>query len=114
VFSSRAVEEGWVSAPFSRAVVSELAAGSAETQEVRAFKAKASNIIQEYFLSDDIGEVITSLEDLAAPDYHAAFVKRLITLAMDRFVPYHHFARMVSCILIKLPFACPMVAKPLC
>lgn len=82
----RAVEEGWVSAPFSRAVVTELTAGSNESQEARAFKAKASNIIQEYFLSDDIGEVITSLEDLAAPDYHAAFVKRLITLAMDRFV----------------------------
>jgi len=87
VFCCRAVEEGWVSAPFSRAVVSELAVGSVESQEIRAFKAKASNIIQEYFLSDDIAEVITSLEDLAAPDYHAAFVKRLITLAMDRFVP---------------------------
>ena len=68
-------------------MVSELAAGSAESQEARAFKAKATNIIQEYFLSDDISEVITSLEDLAAPDYHAVFVKRLITLAMDRFVP---------------------------
>jgi hypothetical protein len=68
-------------------VVLELAAGSAESQEARAFKAQATNIIQEYFLSDDISEVITSLEDLAAPDYHAVFVKRLITLAMDRFVP---------------------------
>ncbi|XP_024376076.1 MA3 DOMAIN-CONTAINING TRANSLATION REGULATORY FACTOR 4 [Physcomitrium patens] len=84
LFTTKAVEEGWVSAPFSRAVVSELAMGSAESQESRTFKAKASNIIQEYFLSDDIGEVIISLEDLAAPDYHAAFVKRLITLAMDR------------------------------
>ena len=81
----RAVEEGWVSAPFSRAVTSELAT-SVESQEARAFKAKATTIIQEYFLSDDISEVIRSLEDLAAPDYHAAFVKKLITMAMDRFV----------------------------
>lgn len=81
---ARAVDEGWVSAPFSRAVTSELAA-SVETKEARIFKLKATTIIQEYFLSDDIGEVILSLEDLAAPDYHATFVKRLITLAMDRF-----------------------------
>lgn len=83
VFTTRAVDEGWVSAPFSRAVTSELAA-SVETKEARIFKLKATTIIQEYFLSDDIGEVILSLEDLAAPDYHATFVKRLITLAMDR------------------------------
>lgn len=103
---SRAVEEGWVSAPFSRAVVSELAMGSAESQESRTFKAKASNIIQEYFLSDDIGEVIISLEDLAAPDYHAAFVKRLITLAMDRFVYLiSFFAVIILRYLIKLLFA---------
>lgn len=74
-----------MSAPFSRAVSSELAS-STESQESRNFKLRATTIIQEYFLSDDIGEVIRSLEDLAAPDYHAAFVKRLITLAMDRFV----------------------------
>ncbi|XP_024399349.1 MA3 DOMAIN-CONTAINING TRANSLATION REGULATORY FACTOR 3 [Physcomitrium patens] len=83
-FTSKAVEEGWVSAPFSRAVVSELGAGTVGIQEARAFKANATNIIQEYFLSSDISEVITSLEDLAAPDYHAAFVKRLILLALDR------------------------------
>lgn len=87
VVCRRAVEEGWVSAPFSRAVVSELGAGTVGIQEARAFKANATNIIQEYFLSSDISEVITSLEDLAAPDYHAAFVKRLILLALDRYVP---------------------------
>jgi len=41
-------------------------------------------IIQEYFLSNDICEVTRSLEDLATPDFNAIFVKRLITLAMDR------------------------------
>lgn len=52
--------------------------------EVTKFKQKASIIIQEYFLADDVGEVIRSLEDLAAPSLNAIFVKKLITSAMDR------------------------------
>lgn len=51
-------------------------------------------------MSDDISEVIRSLEDLAAPDYHAAFVKKLITMAMDRFVL--HFWIYLVCIPDKL------------
>jgi programmed cell death protein 4 len=96
------VDEGWVSAPFSRAVTSELAA-SVETKEARIFKLKATTIIQEYFLSDDIGEVILSLEDLAAPDYHATFVKRLITLAMDRFASATHKCPAISFPLFFFP-----------
>jgi hypothetical protein len=50
------------------------------------FNLKATSIIQEYFLSDGIGKVIWSFQVLAAPDYHTAFVKRFITLAMDQLV----------------------------
>ncbi len=32
------------------------------------FKLKATSIIQDYFLSDDIGKVIWSFQVLAAPD----------------------------------------------
>ena len=41
-------------------------------------------IIHEYFLSDDILELIHNLEDLAALEYNPLFLKKLITLAMDR------------------------------
>jgi len=41
-------------------------------------------IIHEYFLSDDIPELIQSLVDLGVPEYNPIFLKKLITLAMDR------------------------------
>ncbi|KAG6543294.1 hypothetical protein Mapa_015208 [Marchantia paleacea] len=52
--------------------------------DVVTFKRNATTIIQEYFLSDDIAEVIRSLEDLGQPDLYPVFLKRLFTLAMDR------------------------------
>ncbi len=55
-------------------------------QETRTLKQKARTIIQEFFLSGDIGEVVRSLQDLGAPDFLATFLKILVTLAMDRYV----------------------------
>ncbi|KAJ7532356.1 hypothetical protein O6H91_13G000400 [Diphasiastrum complanatum] len=82
--SSKATKDGWLTAaPFERNLSSGFL-GLDDPDEVRKFKSQATTIIQEYFLSDDIAEVIRSLEDLAAPDYHDIFVKKLIMLAMDR------------------------------
>lgn len=39
---------------------------------------------QEYFSSDDIGEVTRSLDELGHLELHYIFIKQLITLAMDR------------------------------
>ncbi|KAJ3675478.1 hypothetical protein LUZ60_004520 [Juncus effusus] len=51
---------------------------------LKRYKDEISNIIQEYFLSDDIPELIRSLEELNAPQYKPFFIKKLITLALDR------------------------------
>ncbi|KAH9310627.1 hypothetical protein KI387_025662 [Taxus chinensis] len=79
----KATTEGWLSPESVRSIPSQQN-GTAEDDNVRLFKERAGTIIQEYFLSDDILEVVRSLEDLAAPDFNALFVKKLITLAMDR------------------------------
>ncbi|KAI3934157.1 hypothetical protein MKW92_043149 [Papaver armeniacum] len=54
------------------------------TEKVRHFKEEAITIIHENFHSDDIPELIHSLEELAAPEFYPVFLKKLITLAMDR------------------------------
>lgn len=56
----------------------------AGSDQVTLFKQKTTAIIQEYFLSDDVGEVIRSLEDLSSPHLNAVFVKKVVMLAMDR------------------------------
>lgn len=48
------------------------------------YKKDTVTIIQEYFLSDDIPELIRSLENLGSLKYNLVFLKKLITLAMDR------------------------------
>ncbi|OAY71367.1 hypothetical protein ACMD2_22788, partial [Ananas comosus] len=50
----------------------------------RKYKEEIVTIIHEYFLSDDIPELIRSLQDLSLPQYNPVFIKKLITLAMDR------------------------------
>ncbi|KAH7298781.1 hypothetical protein KP509_25G058900 [Ceratopteris richardii] len=57
---------------------------NAKANLLALFKQKATDIIQEYFLSDDVGEVIRSLEELSSPHLNAVFVKKVVTLAMDR------------------------------
>ena len=52
--------------------------------KVRRFKEECVTIIHEYFLSDDIPELIQSLVDLGVPEYNPIFLKKLITLAMDK------------------------------
>ncbi|KAL1203971.1 MA3 DOMAIN-CONTAINING TRANSLATION REGULATORY FACTOR 1 [Cardamine amara subsp. amara] len=55
-----------------------------EDEKLRQYKKDTVNIIQEYFLSDDIPELVRSLQDLGKPEYNPVFLKRLITLALDR------------------------------
>lgn len=84
---SEAASDGWLCASSLRPlplqpgkqVVGDLAA--------KAFKLKAQSIIQEYFLSGDILEVSHCLESESCSSLaglNALFVKKLITLAMDR------------------------------
>ena len=79
----KAISEGWLDASFLKPS-SEDGDIVVEDEKVRKYKKEVVTIIHEYFLSDDIPELIRSLEDLGAPEYNPIFLKKLITLAMDR------------------------------
>ncbi|KAK4799691.1 hypothetical protein SAY86_025056 [Trapa natans] len=79
----KAISEGWLDAAFAKAsnvggVV------QVEDRKLRCYKEEVVTIIHEYFFSDDIPELIRSLKDLGAPHFNPVFLKKLITLAMDR------------------------------
>ncbi|KAK4264463.1 hypothetical protein QN277_025635 [Acacia crassicarpa] len=79
----RAISEGWLDASFLKPS-GEDGDVPVEDEKVRNYKKEAVTIIHEYFLSDDIPELIRSLEDLGEPEFNPIFLKKLITLAMDR------------------------------
>ncbi|KAG9447119.1 hypothetical protein H6P81_013247 [Aristolochia fimbriata] len=83
---SKAASEGWLCAsqlkPFSPKPRKE-----AEEDATKIFKTHITSSIKEYFLIGDILEMVSSLEsenDGDSPELNAIFIKRLITLAMDR------------------------------
>lgn len=80
----KAIDEGWLDASFLKSSGTDGELRDSEGEKVRRFKEEAVTIIHEYFLSDDIPELIRSLEDLAALEFNPVFLKKLITLAMDR------------------------------
>ncbi|ERN03808.1 programmed cell death protein 4 [Amborella trichopoda] len=82
---SKAASEGWLCASLLKSL-SPRPNGFLEEGDARAFKSKANLIIQEYFLSGDVAEVAERLEseNLLSPCFKVIFVKRLISLAMDR------------------------------
>ncbi|KAJ4839996.1 Peptide chain release factor 1, mitochondrial, partial [Turnera subulata] len=79
----KAISEGWLDASFLKSS-SEDGLAPVEDEKLRRYKEEAVTIIHEYFLSDDIPELIQSLEDLGMPEFNPVFLKKLITLAMDR------------------------------
>ncbi|KAL5748250.1 hypothetical protein ACOSP7_025283 [Xanthoceras sorbifolium] len=78
-----AISEGWLDASFVKSSADD-GKVQKEDEKVRRYKEEVVTIIHEYFLSDDIPELIRSLEDLGAPEFNPIFLKKLITLAMDR------------------------------
>ncbi|KAM7471479.1 hypothetical protein LguiA_009662 [Lonicera macranthoides] len=79
-----AISEGWLDASFLKPSVEDGEVQGKDDEKMRRYKEEVVTIIHEYFLSDDIPELIRSLEDLGAPEYNPIFLKKLITLAMDR------------------------------
>ncbi|KAG2576416.1 hypothetical protein PVAP13_6NG020900 [Panicum virgatum] len=80
---SKAISEGWLDSSYVRSGAN----GSVEDDEhekLARYKREAVSIIHEYFLSDDTTEVIRSLKELGYPEYNPIFVKKLITIALDR------------------------------
>ncbi|XP_072971390.1 MA3 DOMAIN-CONTAINING TRANSLATION REGULATORY FACTOR 1-like [Typha angustifolia] len=80
----KAVSDGWLDPSFLNSSGVNGDSRDEDYEKLRRYKEEAVTIIHEYFLSDDIPELIRSLEDLAAPQYNPVFIKKLITLAMDR------------------------------
>ncbi|XP_057775902.1 LOW QUALITY PROTEIN: MA3 DOMAIN-CONTAINING TRANSLATION REGULATORY FACTOR 2-like [Salvia miltiorrhiza] len=84
---SKAASEGWLSASSLRSLSLHPGRQVVEDSILKAFKKKSESIIREYFLSGDISEVICCLEfenSSGVAELNAAFVKKLITLAMER------------------------------
>ncbi|KAG6383026.1 hypothetical protein SASPL_157241 [Salvia splendens] len=80
----RAISEGWLDASFVKSSADEGVGPDENDEKLRRYKKEVVSIIHEYFHSDDIPELIRSLEDLGMPEYNPVFLKKLITLAMDR------------------------------
>ncbi|XP_022772383.1 uncharacterized protein LOC111315025 [Durio zibethinus] len=49
-----------------------------------AYKKKATIIVEEYFVTDDVVSATNELRELAMPSYNYYFVKKLVSMAMDR------------------------------
>lgn len=58
--------------------------GGKSKDAIESYKERAEEIILEYFSSSDIEEAWVSVEKLDSPMFEHFFVKRLVTLAMDR------------------------------
>uniref|UniRef100_A0A7N0RFD0 MI domain-containing protein n=1 Tax=Kalanchoe fedtschenkoi TaxID=63787 RepID=A0A7N0RFD0_KALFE len=48
------------------------------------YKKSVVSVIEEYFRNDDIGAAASDLRELGSSEYHPYFVKKLISMAMDR------------------------------
>lgn len=83
-FVPRGISEGWLDATFSIDTADYGEYPKHDEEKLKRYKEEIVTIIHEYFLSDDIPELIHSLEDLGAPELNPVFLKKLITLAMDR------------------------------
>ncbi|KAA8540729.1 hypothetical protein F0562_024352 [Nyssa sinensis] len=80
----QAISEGWLDASFLKSSGEDGEVGDKDDKKVGRYKEEVVTIIHEYFLSDDIPELIRNLEDLGEPEFNPFFLKKLITLAMDR------------------------------
>ncbi|OAY65343.1 Programmed cell death protein 4 [Ananas comosus] len=80
----KAASEGWLDPSFINSAGVNGDIGGEDYEKLRKYKEEIVTIIHEYFLSDDIPELIRSLQDLSLPQYNPVFIKKLITLAMDR------------------------------
>lgn len=80
----KAISEGWLDPSFLNPAGVDGEYRSEADEKLARYKEEIVTIIHEYFLSDDIPELIRSLEDLAVPEYNPVFIKKLITLALDR------------------------------
>lgn len=80
---SKAVSEGWLDSSYEPSGAN----GNVQDddhEKLKRYKREAVSMIHEYFLSDDIPELIRTLKEVGSPEYNPIFIKKLITIAMDR------------------------------
>ncbi|KAM0018767.1 putative programmed cell death protein [Helianthus debilis subsp. tardiflorus] len=58
--------------------------GSTVSDPLDEYKRKVASIIDEYFTNDDVDLAASELRELGSSEYHPYFVKRLVSMAMDR------------------------------
>lgn len=58
--------------------------GKSKDAAFMEYKEKATAIVEEYFSTDDITTTANELRELAMPYYHFYFIKKLVSVAMDR------------------------------
>ena len=58
--------------------------GRPVSQSMEEYKGKVGSIIKEYFSTGDVASAAADLADLGCLSYHHYFVKKLISMAMDR------------------------------
>ncbi|WOH10611.1 hypothetical protein DCAR_0730080 [Daucus carota subsp. sativus] len=80
----RAITQGWLDASFLKSFEEIGEMNQEVVEKMKQYKEEVVTIIHEYFLSDDIPELIQSLKDLGEPEFNPIFLKKLITIAMDR------------------------------
>ncbi|KAG8378680.1 hypothetical protein BUALT_Bualt07G0010500 [Buddleja alternifolia] len=80
----QAISGGWLDASYLKSSDKDGEKPDKNDEKLISYKKEVVTIIHEYFHSDDIPELIRSLEDLGMPEYNPIFLKKLITLAMDR------------------------------
>ncbi|KAK8548935.1 hypothetical protein V6N12_061836 [Hibiscus sabdariffa] len=55
-----------------------------EAPDFDAYKKKVTIIVEEYFATDDVVSATNELKEIAMPSYNYYFVKKLVSMAMDR------------------------------
>ncbi|XP_074563313.1 MA3 DOMAIN-CONTAINING TRANSLATION REGULATORY FACTOR 1-like [Curcuma longa] len=84
VIVSKAISEGWLDPSFLKSKDALEDCTDEDHMKLRRYKEEIVTIIHEYFLSGDIPDLTQSLQDLAAPACNPIFIKKLITLSMER------------------------------
>ncbi|XP_073035420.1 MA3 DOMAIN-CONTAINING TRANSLATION REGULATORY FACTOR 1-like isoform X1 [Primulina eburnea] len=83
-FISQAMSDGWLDTAYLKSLTEDEKKTNKNDEKLRRYKEEIIAIVHEYFLSDDIPELIRSLEDLRMPKHKPIFLKKLVTLALDR------------------------------
>ncbi|RDX66478.1 Programmed cell death protein 4, partial [Mucuna pruriens] len=71
------------------------------TEDLENYKKKATVIVEEYFATDDVVATMNELKELGKPEYGYYFVKKLVSMSMDR----HDKEKEMAAILLSALYA---------